>query len=316
MLSRGDSKGPPLPLWGVVRLGVVFTGGMAVHTHDDIDWAERLRSLRMAEALDAESTRVAARRLLEGMPAGPTILDVGCGAGGMSVLFAEELTSADARIVLVDATEHLLDEAHRRVSAAAGDRATVETIHADVADDGLPARLPPADLVWASRVVHHLPDQQAAIDTLARLARPGGLVAISEGGLDFNCLPWDLGIGRPGLEERLLAARGEWFAEMRAGIPGSVSMPYGWNVALQRAGLDDVDSFGVLIHHPAPGPELLREFVIERVTWLAEVAGDLLSSDDRETAATLVDPASPAFLGARQDLFLQGAKTIHCGRRS
>ncbi|EMD22214.1 class I SAM-dependent methyltransferase [Amycolatopsis azurea] len=288
---------------------------MAVHTHDDIDWADRLRSLRMAEALDAAPMREAARRLLEGMPDGPTILDVGCGAGGMSVLFAEELASAGAKIVLVDATEHLLAEAHQVVAAAAGANAAVETIHADVADDGLPAKLPPADLVWASRVVHHLPDQQAAIDTLARLARPGGLVAISEGGLDFNCLPWDLGIGRPGLEERLLAARGEWFAEMRTGISGSVSMPYGWNIALQRAGLTDVDSFGVLIHHPAPGPDLLREFVIERVTWLTEVAGDLLSSEDRETAAALLDPASPAFLGARQDLFLQGAKTIHCGRR-
>ncbi|GAB3737237.1 methyltransferase domain-containing protein [Amycolatopsis oliviviridis] len=288
---------------------------MAVHTHDDIDWADRLRSLRMAEALDAEPMRLAARRLLEGMPDGPTILDVGCGAGGMSVLFAEELASAGAKIVLVDATEHLLAEAHRVVAAAAGDKATVETIHADVADDGLPAKLPPADLVWASRVVHHLPDQQAAVDTLSRLARPGGLVAISEGGLDFNCLPWDLGIGRPGLEERLLAARGEWFAEMRAGIPGSVPMPYGWNIALQRAGLSDIDSLGVLIHHPAPGPDPLSEFVIERMTWLTEVAGDLLSSEDQETTAALVDPESPAFLGARQDLFLQGAKTIHRGRR-
>ncbi|RSM70143.1 SAM-dependent methyltransferase [Amycolatopsis sp. WAC 01375] len=289
---------------------------MAVHTHDDIDWADRLRSLRMAETLDAEPMRAAARRLLEGMPEGPTILDVGCGAGGMSVLFAEELAAVGAKIVLVDATEHLLAEAHRVVSAAAGDRAAVETIHADVADEGLPAKLPPADLVWASRVVHHLPDQQAAIGILARLARPGGLVAIAEGGLDFNCLPWDLGIGRPGLEERLLAARGEWFAEMRAGIPASVSMPYGWNIALQRAGLDDVDSFGVLIHHPAPGPELLREFVLERVTWLNEVAGDRLDAEDHETAAALVDPANPAFLGARRDLFLLGAKTVHCGRRS
>ncbi|SFH56427.1 Methyltransferase domain-containing protein [Amycolatopsis regifaucium] len=269
----------------------------------------------MAEALDAGPSRAAARQLLKGMPDRPTILDVGCGAGGMSVLFAEELASAGARIVLVDATEQLLAEAHRVVSAAAGDKATVETIHADVADGDLPAKLPAADLVWASRVVHHLPDQQAAISTFARLARPGGLVAISEGGLDFNCLPWDLGIGRPGLEGRLLAARGEWFAEMRAGIPGSVSMPYGWNIALQRAGLDNVDSIGVLIHHPAPGSELLRDFVVDRVMWLADVAGDRLSSDDRKTAAALVDPASPAFLGARQDLFLQGTKTIQCGRQ-
>lgn len=288
---------------------------MAVHTHDDIDWAERLRSLRMAEALDAEPTRVAARRLLEGLPDRPTILDVGCGAGGMSVLFAEELASAGARIVLVDATEPLLVEAHKAVTAAAGDKAVVETVHADVADGGLPEKLPAADLVWASRVVHHLPDQQAALRTLARLARPGGLVALSEGGLDFNCLPWDLGIGRPGLEERLLAARGEWFAEMRAGIPGVVPMPYGWNTALHQAGLDDVDSFGVLVHHPAPGSELLREFVVERVRWFADVAGDRLTPDDRETAAALVDPAKAAFLGARQDLFLLGVKTIHCGRR-
>ncbi len=299
---------------GVAR--VVFTGGMAVHTHDDIDWAERLRSLRMAEALDAEPTRVAARRLLAGLPEAPTIVDVGCGAGGMSVLFADELAAAGARIVLVDATEQLLAEARRVVVAAAGDKATIEIVHADVADNGLTDKLPPADLVWASRVIHHLPDQQAALDTLARLARPGGVVAISEGGLDFNCLPWDLGIGRPGLEGRLLAARGEWFAEMRAGIPGAVSMPYGWNTALQQAGLDAVDSFGVLIHHPAPGPELLREFVVERVRWFADVAGDRLASDDRETAAALLDPANPAFLGARQDLFLLGVKTIHCGRRT
>lgn len=288
---------------------------MAVHTHDDIDWADRLRSLRLAEALDAEPMRVAARRLLGSLPEQPAIVDVGCGAGGMSVLFAEELATSGGRIVLVDATEPLLAEAHRVVGAAAGSKAVIETVHADVADGGLPEKLPQADLVWASRMVHHLPDQQAALGTLARLARPGGLVAIAEGGLDFNCLPWDLGIGRPGLEQRLMAARAEWFADMRAGIPGSVSMPYGWNTALERAGLEDVESFGVLIHHPAPGPELLREFVVERVQWLAETAADRLAADDRETAVALVDPASPAFLGARQDLFLLGAKTIHCGRR-
>ncbi len=314
MLPPGGSKGPLL-LLGVFGCGLVFTGCMAVHTHDDIDWADRLRSLRMAEALDAESMRVAARRLLQSMPEQPTVIDVGCGAGGMSVLFAEELAASGARIVLVDATEPLLVEAHRVVGAAAGGKALVETIHADVADSGLPDKLPQADLVWASGMVHHLPDQQAALGTLARMARPGGLIAISEGGLNFNCLPWDLGIGQPGIEQRLLAARGDWFVEMRAGIPGSVAMPYDWSTALRRAGLEDVDSFGVLIHHPAPGSELLREYVVERVRWLAEMLGDRLAADDRETAEALVDPANTAFLGAREDLFLLGAKKIHCGRR-
>lgn len=287
---------------------------MAAHTHDDIDWAERLAQLRMADALDAGALAPVARRLVGGLPDRPAVVDVGCGAGGMSVLFARELAQAGGgTVVLLDATPALLDAARRSVAEAAGDGVEVVSVHGDLGDPGLAGQVPAADLVWASGVVHHVGDQQAALRTLAGLLQPGGVVAIGEGGLEMRCLPWDLGVGRPGLEQRLLAARAEWFAGMRAGLPGSVAMPYGWPRALREAGLEDVESFGALVDHPMPGSDLVREYVVHRIAWLAESA-DQLAADDRAAVAALTDPDSPDFLGLRDDLFLFGAKAIHCGR--
>jgi len=304
--------------WSVLRGAVrwlVLNGVMSAHTHDDIDWADRLAQLRMADTLDADALAPVARRLVAGLPERPAVVDVGCGAGGMSVLFARELgRRGGGTVVLVDTTPELLAEARRVVSEAAAGNVEVVGQSGDLADPGLAGRVPAADLVWASGVVHHVGDQQAALRTLAGLLRPGGVLAIAEGGLEMRCLPWELGVGRPGLEPRLLAARAAWFARMRAGIPGSVAMPYGWPRALREAGLQDIESFGALIDHPLPGSDLLREYVVHRVGWLGESAGEWLDADDRDTVAALTDPDGPDFLGRRDDLFLFGAKAIHCGR--
>ena len=102
---------------------------------------------------------------------------------------------------------------------------------------------------------------------------------------------------------------------MRTGIPGSARMPYGWPVALRRAGLEDVETFGTLIDHPMPGSALLRDYVVHHIGWIAEAAKDWLSAEDQEAIAELIDPEGDNFLGTREDLYLLGAKTVHCGRR-
>jgi SAM-dependent methyltransferase len=289
------------------------------HTHDNIDWPTRLAALKQADELDAVYHRQVADRLIDltGANTKPTIVDIGSGGGGMSIAFAQALKArTGGRVVLSDAVPELLAAATARVNeVAAGTPVAVEAVRADAADEQLAEHLPAADVVWASRVVHHLPDQQSAINSLTRIVAPAGWLALCEGGLATRCLPWDLGIGDPGLGLRLTAARDRWFATMRSEIPGVKSLPVGWNKALERAGLTDVFSFSYLIDHPAPAPAPVRQSVVDWLTWTSNVGEDQLTTSDRETVARLLDPTDTAYVGARDDVFVLGATTVHLGHK-
>ncbi|WP_367131951.1 trans-aconitate 2-methyltransferase [Saccharothrix sp. HUAS TT1] len=293
------------------------------HTHDGIDWASRLTSLRQVDELDAEARRVVARRLVRTLPDNPTVLDVGSGSGGMSVALVEALTArGGGTVVLVDATPELLDAAAGAARAAASYEADTTTatvrvrpVLADLATERPVGIAGPAHLVWASNVVHHLPDQRAAVFGLAEALVPGGWLALAEGGLDGKFLPFDLGIGEPGLQNRLTAARAQWFSRMREDTGGETRMPGGWNTVLADAGLVDVTAFSYLVDHPAPPGQAVRDWAVDQLKWHEQVAGDLLHPADRRTVRKLLDPQDPSFLGLRDDVFLLTANTVHLGRK-
>lgn len=290
--------------------------GHDAHTHDDIDWASRLVDMRRLDALESDALASVAARLTEDLPRDAIVVDVGSGSGGMSAALATALRQrGGGALVLVDAVGELLAAAGEAARAAGGSVVKVETIVADVGTDEIKNLVPPADLVWASAVVHHLPDQQRAVDALAAALRPGGTLAIAEGGLETRCLPWDLGVGDAGLEERLNAARNRWFENLRATMPDAVRMPYGWTTALGRAGLQDVASFSWLVEHAPPSDAGVRGFVVERLTWLTDMAGEYLSEGDRDAMRRLLDPDAPEYLGARDDLYLLYGRTVNHGRR-
>ncbi|ACU95823.1 class I SAM-dependent methyltransferase [Saccharomonospora viridis] len=285
-------------------------------THDDIDWAARLEMMRRSDALESDALRRVAVRLASGLGPDGVVVDAGCGSGGMSAALASVLRdNGGGRLILIDATEELLRAAQEVASSAGGETVTVTPVVADLGAVSSVSQLPPADLVWASGVVHHLPDQQAGVTTLASLLAPGGTLALAEGGLGQRSLPWDLGVGRPGLEERLYAARNVWFHELRSAMDGVVDMPYGWTTALARAGLEEPTSFSYLVDHPAPAPEVVREHVVEHLARTAEVLADYLAPDDRDTLTVLLDPENSHYLGARDDVFLLSVRSVHTGRR-
>ncbi|GGS44448.1 MULTISPECIES: class I SAM-dependent methyltransferase [Actinokineospora] len=286
------------------------------HTHDRIDWTERIAEMRRTDALEAEVNGLVAHRLVDPLPPGATVVDVGSGSGGMAAAFAAALAvRGGGRIVLVDAVPELQAAAIDAVRAAAGDRIEIVPVEFDAADDGLAAAVPAGDLVWASRVVHHLPDERAGVARLAGIVRPGGTLALVEGGLTKRCLPWDLGVGEPGLEDRLHAARAEWFTRMRAGMEGVVRTGVGWNRLLADAGLSDVRAFSYLVDLPAPGAEPVRRFVADWLAWLSGVGEEWLSESDRETVARLLDENGPDWVGARDDVFVLAASTVHLGTK-
>lgn len=176
------------------------------------------------------------------------IVDAGSGPGIVSCLLAH--TFPQARVVAVDGVAPLLERAREHADRlGVADR--FGTLRTDL-DDGLGDLEYPADLLWASRSLHHVGDQRTALEGFARALAPGGAVALLEGGLPARYFPRDIGIGRPGLQSRIDAIQEEWFAKMRAELPGAVTETEDWPALMHAVGLRHVATRTFLLDLPAP----------------------------------------------------------------
>lgn len=295
----------------------------------EIDWAGEAGRLRTSAEGEADWNAAVAATLVR--DSDKVVADVGCGGGGMAKALAEALPGAT--VVAIDADPDVLEQAREHTAGL------VRCELASMDDGAEPLRQAidaPADLIWASASVHHAADQQAAIDALASFLAPGGRLALAEGGLPARYLPWDLGIGEPGLELRLDVAQDRWFKVMRDSLPGSVPLPYGWTDALTRAGLVDVTTRSVLNETPAPlAPERLEGVVQQFRTRIDRLSGaeqghghghahghghghvvadeEWLTPEDLDVWKQLLDPEGPYFLGRRTDLAVLSVRSVHIG---
>ncbi|MFF1875481.1 class I SAM-dependent methyltransferase [Kitasatospora herbaricolor] len=289
------------------------------HGSTDIDWEVMATHLENNGEIQLPALRRAAAHLKDLL--GPEhevrrVLDVGSGPGVMTCLLAETFEAAEA--VAVDGAPGLLDRALARAERL-GLAGRVSVRRAELPEglaateaDGGPGT---ADLVWSSRAVHHLGDQQGALDALAALLRPGGLLAVAEGGLPMRFLPRDIGAGRPGLQARLDAVQEDWFEAMRAELPGSTGVVEDWAAMLGRAGLVGTRSFTTLLDLPAPLGGPARAFLHAHLTRLREAMGASLDEEDRGTVDLLLDPSAPEGILRRPDAFLLAATTVFTGVR-
>ncbi|SDN07443.1 class I SAM-dependent methyltransferase [Allokutzneria albata] len=290
--------------------------GSHSHAHDNIDWPSRLTELRRADLLTATARTEVAGRLVDDSVR--TVIDMGSGSGGWATSFTEALRASGkpgCTVVLVDAVPELLAAAEQSVRAVAGSEVEVVVVHGDAADPELAVRLPSADLIWASHVVHHLPDQQQGVRNLAASLARGGRLALAEGGLPARFLTDDLGVGEPGLQQRLDVANTRWFKGMRAEMAGSVPLTVGWSRVLRDVGLVDVTAFSYLFDRPAPLSDADRATVIDRVRWMRDTTEGWCSSEDTALLDRMLDPADELSLADREDLFWLQANTVHLGRR-
>jgi SAM-dependent methyltransferase len=233
---------------------------------------------------------------------GAHVLDAGCGGGDHAVLFA---ALGGARVVALDLDAEKVAGVSRRVEGSAL-AARVEARTGDIT--ALPGDDRSFDLAWASHVLHFMPDPIAVARELARVTRPGGLVVVREDRSLTRLLPLDVGLGRPGVESRAVAAFDEWFAADRA-RRGRV--PHGWLGVLRRAGLHGVEARSVLFELQAPFDEVQTAYLRERI---APRDSEGLSADDVEVLAALSDAGGPHDALARDDLHFVSVSTLYVGR--
>ncbi|MET8810867.1 class I SAM-dependent methyltransferase [Streptomyces sp. NPDC004549] len=281
------------------------------HTHTDLDWAEQGPMLEAQAELYTPAYEQAIAWLAEAVPAPELIVDAGSGPGVVACLFAEAFPQA--HVVAVDGAAPLLERARARAEQRGlGDR--FSTLTGEL-PDVLEKLDRPVDLLWASRSLHHLGDQQAALTTFGEHLAPGGTLALLEGGLPARFLPRDIGIGRPGLQSRLTALEEEWFGRMRAGLSGAVSETEDWRALLTAAGLRPTRTRSFLLDLPAPATHEARAHVATTLTRLRDAAPDDLTPEDRTTLDRLLNPTDPAGVHHRPDVFVLDACTIHTAVR-
>ncbi|MEU1400789.1 class I SAM-dependent methyltransferase [Streptomyces sp. NPDC005728] len=282
------------------------------HTHDtDIDWNESAPRLEAQAELFTPVYERAMAWLAKEVTEPGLIVDAGSGPGVVACLFAEAFPGA--RVVAVDGTEPLLERARAR-AARQGVADRFDTLAGEL--PGVLGELDyPADLLWASRSLHHLGDQQAGLAAFADRLAPGGTLALLEGGLPSRFLPRDIGIGRPGLQTRLDVLEGEWFARMRADLPGSVAVTEDWPALLTAAGLQHTRTRSFLLDLPAPATDRARAYAAATLSRLRDAATESLDAEDRATLDRLLDPADPASVHRRPDVFVLGAYTVHTAVR-
>lgn len=282
------------------------------HGHTDIDWSEMAPLLETQAELFTPLYEHAMAWLAKRQTEPGLIVDAGSGPGVVACLLAD--TFPGARVVAVDGSEPLLERARARAERlGVADR--FSTLAGEL-PDVLGDLDYPADLLWAGRSLHHLGDQRAALAAFAARLASGGTLALQEGGLPARFLPRDIGFGRPGLQARLDALEAEWFAAMRADLPGSVAETEDWPALLTAAGLRPTGTRSFLLDLPAPTTDRARAYVVASLARTREGLGEHLDADDRATLDRLLDPDDKASVHHRPDVFVLAAHTVYTAVRT
>jgi SAM-dependent methyltransferase len=286
-----------------------------MHDHKHaVDWAAIVPHMVGRQALEAPQQREVIGWL--GIKPGMVVADVGCGAGGMSALFAEAV-GATGMVIAVDG-EPAMQEATKELAESCGVGEWVRVLGGDLEHDDLRTIAGrEVDLVHASAVVHHLADEVDGLRRLATALRPAGRVVVVEGGLDTRYLPADCGIGRPGLEGRLAEAQKDWFwsAVRPPELQAKPGAPTGWNDKLHAAGLQEVEVRSFVLEVPPPVPVRVRETVRHSFVEWQRRFGHLLDREDNDTLAVLTDEHDPRGVLHRSDVFVLGVRTAFVGLR-
>lgn len=151
------------------------------HFHRGPEYAARLLGYDLAELrilpqlATAPFAGVGNPFLMDGLPAGGFVVDIGSGAG-MDCLLAGRRVGPTGAVVGVDMTDEMLDRARR-----GGNEAGLDHVRFEKADIGrLPIDSDSVDVVISNGVINLAPDKAALFAELHRVVKPGGRLQFAD----------------------------------------------------------------------------------------------------------------------------------------
>jgi ubiquinone/menaquinone biosynthesis C-methylase UbiE len=133
-----------------------------------------------------------------GLEAGMQVLDIGCGAGDVSML-AATLVGASGKVLGIDKSPHAVGLARRRAEMSG--LTNVAFQEGELLELGLNE---PFDALVGRLVLMYLPDPAAALRVIAQHVRPGGIIAFQE---------MDMSNARGAPESPLYSKCGKWIID-------------------------------------------------------------------------------------------------------
>ena len=247
------------------------------------------------------------------IPANASVMEAGCGAGGFTQLLTEAIAPAGGTVTAFDESAEMI-EATRELMERGAYADSVRYQQGDIGK--LPFDAGSFDLVWSSRTIHHLPDQLSAVRGLVGTLCAGGKLALREGSIRTRFLPDDIGLGAPGLEDRLDVAFHRWFSSNVR--EGGVRYPYGWTHMLTEAGLGDVTARTFMLEALPPFKDVATSYMGRHLRrWIEnDERKAFLDAGDAEILGELTNPASEYYVFKRPDLYLHEMVTVYVGTAS
>jgi ubiquinone/menaquinone biosynthesis C-methylase UbiE len=238
---------------------------------------------------------------------GMRVLDLACGDGFYTRRIAERLGPAGS-VTGVDVNLAYLAKARVEAARQSG-RARIEFVAASF--DRLPFPDGTFDLVWCAQSLYTLPDPVVAIGHMARVARPGGLVAVLENDtLHQVFLPWPVGLELPLRAAELLS--------FQEGSRNSSKYYVGRRLPaiLAAAGLEPLRMTTHAFDRQAPLGEAERGLLQSYLEEVLERVAPHLEAALLQELRQLVDPASPKHLIGQAHLTMTWLNVLAIGKRS
>lgn len=145
---------------------------MARYTHG--------HSEAVLEAHGARTAENSCGYFLDALKPGDSVLDIGCGPGSITIDLAQKVGS----VIGVDQSEAAVTAASKLASDRGADN--VEFRIGDVMDLDFPDDS--FDVVHAHQVLQHLSDPVGALKEMARVCKPGGIIAVRDA--DYSGFTW------------------------------------------------------------------------------------------------------------------------------
>lgn len=193
------------------------------------------------------------RRLMEnaGITTGMKVLDVGCGAGDVTLL-ATRLVGPGGSVVGVDNNPAILETARQRACAAG--LSNVSFVAGDIRDVELDDDF---DAAVGRLVLIYVADQAATLRTIARHLHPGGILAFQD--VDFS---FTENLTSDEITPPLYRQFCRWAVEVFSRAGFSMHMGISLSEAFLQAGLPlpQMHLDGIVVHGPDwPGYDYLAE---------------------------------------------------------